>query len=492
MTHRIASPRRPALVLAGLLAAMGVGFPAPARASFHLWTINEVFSNADGSIQYVELFTSFGGQGVLGGHTITADSDGAIVTFTFPSGIGGDTTGKTLLIATPGFANIPNAVTPDYVLPCGPFFNPSAANIVINFASGFDTFQFDGVDTDADPNLPKDGDSALQVTGAATATTSAATPVNYAGTAGSLSLTACQIAGTCEPCDDGDFCNGAETCSASTCDASSPCPGQMCDETGDACVDCLGAGDCDDSNACTDDACASGACQHANNTDACDDGLFCNGTDTCSGGDCVSSGDPCAPDNCLEGTDACGDCTNAADCADDNECTTDTCASGNCDQTPVADGTTCDDDGLFCNGAEACAAGMCTGEGDPCDAAGQTCDEAANACENGGGGGSAGAGGTGGAGGSTDDDAGVSVGGAPDGAVGSGPGGQGAGPGTDGSIDDAGEPVDGEFPDHNQDDEGCDCRAAVGSDDYSRDATRALPVLAALLALARRRRGARR
>lgn len=489
MTRRIASPRRPALVLAGVLATMGVGFPAPAGASFHLWTINEVFSNADGSIQYVELFTTFGGQTAVSGTTITANSDGTIITFTFPSNLGTDSAGKSLLIATPGFQNIPNAPPPDFVLPCGPFFNPDAASIIITF-TGADSFQFDGVNTDADPDLPKDGDSALQVTGAASATVSVATPVNYLGASGTLVLTACQIAGTCDACDDGDFCNGAETCSGSACGASNPCPGQMCDEAGDACVDCLGAGDCDDSNACTDDTCPAGSCEHENNTDACDDGLFCNGTDTCGGGICGHGGDPCAPDNCLEGTDACGDCTNAADCADDNECTTDTCTSGNCDQTPVADGTTCDDDGSFCNGAEACAAGACTGEGDPCDAAGQTCDEAANACESGGGGGSGGAAGTGGAGGSTDDDAGASVGSALDAAVGSGPGGPGAGPGTDGSIDDAGEPVGGEVPDHDPEDAGCNCRAAVGSDDYSRGATRALPVLAALLVLARRRRGA--
>ncbi len=37
-------------------------------------------------------------------------------------------------------------------------------------------------------------------------------------------------------CDDGLFCNGAETCSAGACfPGSAPCPNQPCDETGDAC-----------------------------------------------------------------------------------------------------------------------------------------------------------------------------------------------------------------------------------------------------------------
>lgn len=58
-------------------------------------------------------------------------------------------------------------------------------------------------------------------------------------------------------CDDGTFCNGSETCDAiNDCQAGSdPCPGQLCDETGDACVDCLSDSDCDDCNPCTLDSC---------------------------------------------------------------------------------------------------------------------------------------------------------------------------------------------------------------------------------------------
>ena len=48
-------------------------------------------------------------------------------------------------------------------------------------------------------------------------------------------------------------------------------------------------------------------CEYTNNTDPCDDGLYCNGSDTCSGGTCTHSGDPCTPpDVCDEGTDTCG------------------------------------------------------------------------------------------------------------------------------------------------------------------------------------------
>ena len=39
--------------------------------SFHLYVISEVYSNADGSVQYIELSTSAAGQHVLNGHTMT-------------------------------------------------------------------------------------------------------------------------------------------------------------------------------------------------------------------------------------------------------------------------------------------------------------------------------------------------------------------------------------------------------------------------------------
>src|SRR6185503_12801428 len=93
---------------AGFLAIALSFAPTPASAMFHLWTIREVYSNADGSIQYVELTTSSDFQNVLAGHNLTATSDGSVVTFTFGSSLGSTSTGgHRLLIATPGFAALP-------------------------------------------------------------------------------------------------------------------------------------------------------------------------------------------------------------------------------------------------------------------------------------------------------------------------------------------------------------------------------------------------
>ena len=85
-------------------------------------------------------------------------------------------------------------------------------------------------------------------------------------------------------CDDGVFCNGAETCDpALGCQPGiDPCADQLCDETGDACVECFDNSDCDD-------------------------GLFCNGAETCADGVCQPGADPCPGQSCDESHEECFD-----------------------------------------------------------------------------------------------------------------------------------------------------------------------------------------
>ncbi len=165
--------------------------------------------------------------------------------------------------------------------------------------------------------------------------------------------------------DDGVFCNGTESCdtdSGECVSSGDPCAeGEDCDETDDECdTPCTDDVDCDDEDACTDDACTDGEC--GSTTPSVDDGVFCNGTESCDSatGDVTSSGDPCdatAGEVCDEDLDEC----TVTECTDDADCT---------------------DDGLFCNGTESCdtAASACVSSGDPCTAAGETCDEASGAC----------------------------------------------------------------------------------------------------------------
>lgn len=70
---------------------------------------------------------------------------------------------------------------------------------------------------------------------------------------------------------------------------------------------CSGDGECDDSIACTDDACVSGKCENTPNDGMCaDNGLFCDGAEVCREGvGCVSSGSPCDALNCDEDNDFC-------------------------------------------------------------------------------------------------------------------------------------------------------------------------------------------
>jgi hypothetical protein len=54
-----------------------------------------------------------------------------------------------------------------------------------------------------------------------------------------------------EQCDDGEFCNGVETCVSGECylSASYPCdPYSCCDEDGDTCIEITGDSDCDGVN----------------------------------------------------------------------------------------------------------------------------------------------------------------------------------------------------------------------------------------------------
>ncbi|MCO6439031.1 MAG: S8 family serine peptidase [Phycisphaerae bacterium] len=244
-------------------------------------------------------------------------------------------------------------------------------------------------------------------------------------------------------CDDGQFCNGAETCNATLgCQAGGdPCPGQTCDELNDVCTECSTDPDCDDGLycngvetcsgavcqagtpvdcsdgvACTDDSCneATDSCDNTPNDANCNDGLYCNGTETCSATLDCQAGTPvncddavgCTDDSCNEGTDSCDHAPNhglcddglfcngaevcsvsldcqpgtAVDCDDGVGCTDDSCNEGTDSCDNVPNDANCPDDGLFCNGTEFChVVNDCDSTGDPCG--GLSCNEATDTCE---------------------------------------------------------------------------------------------------------------
>lgn len=159
--------RLPLLVALLLLPA------APARALFHLWDVSEVFSDASGEVQFIELFTSQGSQQFVGDHDIRTRDGGAVLeTFTIPEDLPGDSEDHHFLLATPGFLAVAG-IEPDFTIPAG--------FIELGVADGID---FAGVDTFPLAGLPTDGVLALQRGGG----TAAASPTNFAGEVGAIDV----------------------------------------------------------------------------------------------------------------------------------------------------------------------------------------------------------------------------------------------------------------------------------------------------------------
>lgn len=139
--------------------------------SFHLYRINELYSSADGSIQFIEMKVgNFSGESQWNGITLTATAGGVTHSFTFPSNLPSSSTANTsVLIATQAFANL-GIVTPDFIVPAGFLFTSGG------------TLNFGNVDTITFGALPADGINSVNRSG----TQAAASPTNFAGTTGSL------------------------------------------------------------------------------------------------------------------------------------------------------------------------------------------------------------------------------------------------------------------------------------------------------------------
>ena len=134
-------------------------------------------------------------------------------------------------------------------------------------------------------------------------------------------------------CNDGQFCNGTETCNNGTCQAGTPVV-------------------CDDGVSCTVDTCNEGGdvCDFTPDDSACQNGAFCDGAETCDAiAGCQAGTPPICVFGCDEAGDVCFECS----------------ANGDCD------------DGLFCNGVETCNGGSCSAGTNPCSG---ECDEANDEC----------------------------------------------------------------------------------------------------------------
>lgn len=151
-------------------------FPPAARATFHEWRIDEVYSNASGTEQFIEFqlpSVIFDDEMFVGGHTLTDAALGH--SFTFPTDLPAvPQASQHFLVATPGFSALTGVPTPDYVLPTNNFF--SIAGDTLTYASGIDSLTFSA------SQLPTDGlDSLNRAVGETSFQTERATPTNFAG-----------------------------------------------------------------------------------------------------------------------------------------------------------------------------------------------------------------------------------------------------------------------------------------------------------------------
>jgi hypothetical protein len=158
-----------------LLASAIALVSSAALATFHTFIIQELYSNASGTVQYIVLREGQGenGQNLFATHGITRTSGAQSSRFAFPNNLpSAATASRFVLIGTQSFAAL-GLIAPDYVVPDG--FVP-ISNGLIDFA---------GVDEMSYVTLPTDGVNAVYRGG----TTKPNLATNFAGSTASVSAT---------------------------------------------------------------------------------------------------------------------------------------------------------------------------------------------------------------------------------------------------------------------------------------------------------------
>ncbi len=154
-----------------------LGSSVPAVSGVHLWRVKEIFSNADGTIQFIEIATCCGSttENFLSGQALSSSSH----TFIFPGNVAGSTLNKHVLLATSGFAGLPGAPVPDHII-ADNFFSTTADTISF---SVYDTMTFPAgsLSTDGTHSLNKDPNDATDTTFVALNS-----PTNFSGQTGTI------------------------------------------------------------------------------------------------------------------------------------------------------------------------------------------------------------------------------------------------------------------------------------------------------------------
>lgn len=150
----------------------------------HTWDVNELFSNADGTIQFVELREANGGNAESGVNTQRVRSTAFPThTITLLHAIDPATANDFLLGGTAAFAALPGAPALDFMIPNG-FLSTTGADL-IHYGPGTTATTYDELAYSAG-QLPLDGITAFRDGG----TTGPNSPTNNAGTVGGVDASA--------------------------------------------------------------------------------------------------------------------------------------------------------------------------------------------------------------------------------------------------------------------------------------------------------------
>jgi hypothetical protein len=141
------------------------------------WRFSEFFSNAEASIQFIELVSQSPNEGQAAGAQIRSTFTGQ--TITLNQDLTGSTQGKRLLLATSGFGSLPGAVAPDFPMVPLPdfFFNPYGDTLTLTRQGTIDSRTFQ--------SIPVDGINSRKYPSDTTSTNS---PTNFADQWGSVNL----------------------------------------------------------------------------------------------------------------------------------------------------------------------------------------------------------------------------------------------------------------------------------------------------------------
>lgn len=161
------------LTTATLFLAIILLFTGRATAFFHNYNINELYSNTDGSLQFIELINgNVNGEMFSAGQLLTVTQGGASHSFTFPSNLPSSATANTtVLLATQSFADLA-IVTPDFIIPAGFLFIDGGK---LNLGTAvFDSITYAALPTGGNLSMNRNG------------TTGVNSPKNFAGAIGTV------------------------------------------------------------------------------------------------------------------------------------------------------------------------------------------------------------------------------------------------------------------------------------------------------------------